>query len=133
MSAFIGNADAGPGRLVQAWRDRRFVLVVSPMLLAELEAVFSRPKFARWATDGRATAYVAALGARSEHQPDPDEQPPAVRDPGDDYLVALTRATDADLLVSLDNDLLDAELGEIAVVDPAVFLLRVEQAGHSSY
>jgi uncharacterized protein len=118
---------------VQAWRDRRFVLIVSPMLLAELEAVLLRPKLARWATNGRAAAYVAALSARSEHQPDPDEQPPAVRDPSDDYLVALTRATDADLLVSLDNDLLDAELGEIAVVDAAIFLPRVEQAGHSSY
>ena len=128
VSAFIGNAEAGPGRLVQAWRDRRFVLVVSPMLLAELGEVLSRPKFARWASDGRGAAYVAALGARSEHHPDPDEQPPVVRDSDDDYLVALMRATEVDLLVSLDNDLLDAELADIAVVDPAVFVGRVEGA-----
>ena len=133
VSAFIGSADAGPGRLVQAWRDRRFVLIVSPILLTELETVLSRPKFARWASDERAAAYVAAFGARSEHQPDPDEQPPPVRDPADDYLVALMRATEADFLVSLDNDLLDAELEDIDIVDPAVFLGRVEQAGHSSH
>jgi predicted nucleic acid-binding protein len=47
VSAFIGDPDAGPGRLVEAWRDRRFVLVVSPLLLAELGEVLSRHKFAR--------------------------------------------------------------------------------------
>ena len=52
VSAFIGDPEAGPGRLVDAWRDHRFVLVVSPLLLAELEEVLLRPKFARWAGDG---------------------------------------------------------------------------------
>ncbi len=123
VSAFIGNPDAGPGRLVDAWRDRRFVLIVSPLLLGELGEVLSRPKFARWAKDGRGAAYVAGLAARSEHQPDPSQPPiPAVRDPDDDYLIALMRVTQADLLVSLDRDLLDAELDDITVVDPAAFI-----------
>lgn len=128
VSAFIGSPDAGPGRLVAAWSDRRFVLVVSPLLLAELAEVLARPKFARWASDGRAEAYVAALAARSEHHPDPDEPPSVVRDPKDDYLIALMHAAHADLLVSLDNDLLDAQLDDIAVLDPAIFLTRVDQA-----
>ena len=127
VSAFIGSPDAGPGRLVAAWSDRRFVLVVSPLLLAELAEVLARPKFERWASDGRAEAYVAALAARSEHHPDPDEPPSVVRDPKDDYLIALMHAADADLLVSLDNDLLDAELDDIVVLDPAVFLARVRE------
>jgi putative PIN family toxin of toxin-antitoxin system len=128
VSAFIGSPDAGPGRLVAAWSDRRFVLVVSPLLLAELAEVLARPKFARWASDGRAEAYVAALAARSEHHADPDEPPSVVRDPKDDYLIALMHAADADLLISLDNDLLDAQLDDIAVLDPAIFLTRVDQA-----
>lgn len=128
VSAFIGNPDAGPGRLVDAWRDRRFILIVSPLLLAELGEVLSRPKFARWADNGRGDAYVAAFGARGEHQPDPSQPPsPRVRDPDDDYLVALMRGTRADLLVSLDRDLLDAQLDGITVVDPAVFIGRLEQ------
>ncbi len=89
--------------------------------------MLARPKFARWASDGRAEAYVAALAARSEHHPDPDEPPSVVRDPKDDYLVALMHATDADLLVSLDDDLLDAELPGIDVLDPAIFLTRIDQ------
>jgi uncharacterized protein len=129
VSAFIGDPDAGPGRLVEAWRDRRFVLVVSPLLLAELGEVLSRPKFSRWAGEGRGAAYVAGFGARSEHRPDPDESPSSgVRDPDDDYLVALMRATEADVLVSLDRDLLDAQLDGIIAIDPAVFIGRLEHA-----
>jgi uncharacterized protein len=128
VSAFIGNHDAGPSRLVEAWRDRRFVLIVSPLLLAELGEVLSRPKFARWAGDGRGDAYVAGLEARSEHQPDPPQPPSSrVRDPDDDYLVALMHATNADVLVSLDRDLLDAVLDGITIVDPAVFISWLEQ------
>jgi hypothetical protein len=46
VSAFIGDPAAGPGQLVEAWCDRRFALVVSPLLLAELDEVLLRPKFA---------------------------------------------------------------------------------------
>ena len=127
VSAFIGDPNAGSGRLVDAWRKRRFILVVSPLLLAELREVLSRPKFARWAGDGRGDAYLAAFSARSEHHPDPAQPSPSrVRDPGDDYLVALMHATRADVLVSLDRDLLDAELDGVKVTDPAVFVSSLE-------
>jgi putative PIN family toxin of toxin-antitoxin system len=127
VSAFIGNPNAGPGRLVDAWRDRRFILVLSPLLLAELAEVLSRPKFARWAGNGRAEAYVAGFSARSEHQPDPSQPPPqTVRDPDDDYLVALMHTTQADVLVSLDRDLLDAQLDGITIIDPATFVGSLE-------
>ncbi len=129
VSAFIGDPAAGPGQLVEAWRDRRFVLVVSPLLLAELDEVLSRPKFARWAGDGRGAAYVAGFDSRSEHQPDPVDPPSSgVRDPDDDYLVALMRTTQADFLVSLDRDLLDAQLDDVAAIDPAVFVGRLKRS-----
>jgi putative PIN family toxin of toxin-antitoxin system len=129
VSAFIGDPKAGPGQLVAAWADRRFVLVVSPLLLYELAEVLARPKFARWAGDGRAEAYVAAFRARSEHRVDPPERASAgVRDPDDDYLVALRQAAQADFLVSLDRDLLDAPLPDATVVDPATFLGAVERS-----
>jgi uncharacterized protein len=122
VSAFIGDPEAGPGRLVTAWRDRRFVLVVSPLLLDELADVLGRPKFERWSSQGRAPAYIAALRARSELRSDaPSAQPIEVRDPDDHYLVALSREAEADYLVSVDRDLLDAEL-DLPVVDPAVFV-----------
>jgi putative PIN family toxin of toxin-antitoxin system len=122
VSAFIGDPDAGPGRLVTAWRDRRFVLVVSPLLLDELTDVLGRAKFERWSSDSRASAYIGALRARSELRSDvPSAERIEVRDPDDHYLVALSREATADYLVSLDHDLLDAEL-DVPVVDPAVFV-----------
>ena len=111
VSAFIGDPNAGSGQLVAAWRDRRFVLVVSPLLLGELEEVLSRPKFARWTSAGRARAFLGALRARSEHRSDPAaSSSTTVRDPDDDYLVALYQDAEVDFLVSLDRDLLDATL-----------------------
>lgn len=122
VSAFIGNPDAGPGQLVAAWREHRFVMIVSPLLVSELGEVLARPKFARWSSGDRDVAYVAAFAAQSEHRSDPDDAGGHVRDPDDDYLVALARATKVDAIVSLDKDLLDAALDGIAVMDPFRFL-----------
>jgi predicted nucleic acid-binding protein len=55
-------------------------------------------------------------------------RPRGVRDPEDDYLVALMRATQADFLVSLDRDLLDAQLDDVAAIDPAVFVGRLKRS-----
>lgn len=122
VSAFIGNPEAGPGRLVAAWSDRRFVLVVSPLLFDELTDVLGRAKFERWSSQGRARAYIAAFRARSELREDvPSARRIEVRDPDDHYLVALSREAGVDYLVSVDHDLLDAEL-DVPVVDPAVFV-----------
>jgi putative PIN family toxin of toxin-antitoxin system len=128
VSAFLGNPEAGPGQLVAAWRDDRFVLVVSPLLLAELGEVLARPKFARWASDGRAEAYVGAFAAHSERHPDSDDAAGSVRDPDDDYLVALARTSKADALVSLDRDLLDAPLDAIPVLNPFLFVETLRQS-----
>ncbi len=125
VSAFIGDPDAAPGRLVTAWSEGRLVLIACPEPLAELDDVLARPKFVRWSADGRAVAYVAAFAAGSERRPDPAEVSPSVRDPADDYLVALAREAHADVLVSLDRDLLDAGLTDIAIERPAAFLARL--------
>jgi uncharacterized protein len=122
ISAFVGSPDAGPAQLVAAWEDERFVMVVSAKLLAELDGVLSRPKFAHRTGHQRGAAYVAAFAARSEHLPDPDDDGGHVRDANDDYLVALARAATADAIISLDRDLLDAQLVDLAVMDPARFL-----------
>jgi putative PIN family toxin of toxin-antitoxin system len=125
ISAFVGEPTAGPGRLVEAWRDQRFVLVASPGLFAELDDVLARPKLERWASDGRGQAYVDGFRARCEQHADSADPPPMVRDAADDYLVALVRSSAADVLVSLDRDLLDASLPDLTVLDPAQFLGRL--------
>ena len=62
---------------------------------------------ARRAGDGRDDAYAGALAARCEPHADPPVMP-GTRDSDDDFLVALARAAQADLLVSVDRDLLEA-------------------------
>ena len=90
-------------------------MVVCPLLLDELAQVLARPKFKRWAAHDHGAAYVAAFAARSAHHPDPTIQTAIVRDPKDDYLVALARAANADVLVSIDNDLLEAPVDDVPI------------------
>ncbi len=122
ISAFIGGADGPPRKLIYAWREGRFTLVVSPALLNELTTVLSRPTFDRWTANERAALWIASLSAGGDHRDDPDTPPVGIRDPKDEYLVALGRRTDVDVLVSGDGDLLEAELDGLKVVRPAEFL-----------
>jgi uncharacterized protein len=122
VSAFIGNQEASPGRVVDAWQDGRLSMIVSPQLLNELKDVLERPKFTRWSSAGRGAAYVAGFGARSEHHSDPAAQGSHLRDPKDEYLVALALAAGADALVSLDRDILDASVEGLLIVSPTAFL-----------
>ncbi|MGO9791982.1 MAG: putative toxin-antitoxin system toxin component, PIN family [Solirubrobacteraceae bacterium] len=61
ISAFIGGADGPPRKLIYAWREGRFTLVVSPGLLNELATVLGRPKFARWSGNERAVLWIPLL------------------------------------------------------------------------
>jgi uncharacterized protein len=122
ISAFIGGADGPPRKLIYAWREGRFTLVVSPALLNELTTVLGRPKFERWTGNERAALWIASLSAGGDHRDDPDTAPVGIRDPKDEYLVALGRRTDVDVLVSGDGDLLEAELDGLKVLRPAEFL-----------
>jgi putative PIN family toxin of toxin-antitoxin system len=126
VSAFIGRPEAGPSQIVAAWREGRFALVASPRLLDELREVLSRAKFARWSAEGRGEMYAAAFAATAQIHDDPPASP-ATRDPADDYLVALARSANADLLVSVDRDLLEANLSDVTVISPADFLARLAQ------
>ncbi len=78
ISAFIGGADGPPRKLIYAWREGRFTLVVSPGLLNELATVLGRPKFARWSGNERAVLWI-----------------PLLDDPPDGVCVCVSNATPA--------------------------------------
>jgi hypothetical protein len=126
VSAILSSRGA-PGRLLAAWRNGAFELVVSPLLLAELRRALSYPKLARMVPPVDADALVALLGRVAEVARDPSG-PPTVRsaDPKDDYLIALAAAERA-VIVSGDTHL--TELADrIPVRRPAEFLAEVEAA-----
>jgi len=122
VSAVI-NPFGAPARVVEAVTSEELVAVVSQHLLDEVTAVLIRPKFRRWVSIADAVAFVEALGGYADLHPDPDTPAPRVRDPEDDYLVALAEAAEA-VIVTGDADLLDADLNPPAIT-PRDLLARI--------
>ena len=128
VSAFITRRGGSPDRIVRAWREGAFELVVSPRLLAELADVLARPKFALQSAEGRAEAYIAAIAADAITIDDPPDPPAVSPDRGDDYLIALARAARADLIVSGDTHLTQLDDPTPPVLTPRQFLEELEEA-----
>lgn len=110
-----------PAKLLLSAGEGDFELIVSPLLLEELELVLRREKFRRYIDQDGVSAYLDLLRRSAEIAADP-ETPPPIRcaDPDDDYLVALAHGQNA-ALVSGDSHLLDLA-GQIPVHSPADFL-----------
>jgi putative PIN family toxin of toxin-antitoxin system len=107
ISALIKPASA-PGEVLRAIDTGLVVPVVSPILLAELDRVASRPKFRRWFSLSAAWAARGLLEQRGVWYADPAPSGALTRDRADDYLVRLANVSEADCIVSGDKDLLDA-------------------------
>lgn len=105
--------------------DRRITAVVTQGLLDELGAVLGRPKFRRWVELDDALGFVEALGREALLRPDPVGVARRVRDPDDDYLVALAEEADA-VIVTGDADLLDADLTPSAIT-PRELIERLDR------
>jgi putative PIN family toxin of toxin-antitoxin system len=98
-----------------------FELIVSPLLLEELEVVLSRKKFRRYVTVEEVGDYIAFISGQGTLVPDPEQPAPlSSPDPKDEYLLALAYSQKA-ILVSGDSDLLDLT-GGAPICAPADFL-----------
>jgi putative PIN family toxin of toxin-antitoxin system len=86
-------------------------LIVSPLLLDELEGVLNRDKFRRYFDLTAAREYVDLLRHDATVVADPEGPPPLYSaDPNDDYLLTLAHSQKA-VLVSGDKHLLDIGRG----------------------
>jgi len=108
------NPYGTPARVVQAVLARQVMAVANQHLLDEPATVLARPKFRRWIALADAVASVEALGREADLRPEPGAVPQRVRDPDDDYLVALGDAAEA-VIVTGDADLLEADLTPPAI------------------
>jgi putative PIN family toxin of toxin-antitoxin system len=124
VSALIAPRDTPPSRVLRAWARERFELVASPQLIAEVAGVLARPKFERYVTPDEVADFLDILRSDAVVHPDPAVVERATRDPGDDYLVALAKAAEA-VLVSSDRDLLEADIGDLEVLNARDFLDRL--------
>jgi uncharacterized protein len=110
-----------PAKLLLSARAGGFDLVVSPLLLDELESVLQRKKFRRYVDLDGVAAYLDLLRRDAQLAADPETPSPIhCTDPDDDYLIALAHSQNA-ALVSGDSDLLKLS-DTIPVFSPAEFL-----------
>lgn len=112
-------------RVIQAWTDARFELVVSPLLLAELERVLRRPKFEHAVSETEICGLVEALHEEASNVADPPPEPGLTADPGDDYLVALARTSRANCIVSGDAHLTGLPDPRPPVFTPGEFVVEI--------
>lgn len=122
VSAAITPRRTPPDLVVRAAVDGAYVLVISQMLVRELESVLGRSKLRRYLSAEDAAEFVERLRRIAHMAQDPKVRAAVVRDPQDDYLVALALASKAEVLVSSDRDLLEADITSPVVVDPKAFL-----------
>ena len=117
-----------PRRILDAARDGIIKLYTSPVLLAELEDVLSREKFARRLATANVTVQdlvsgFSALATVIEAEP---IEPVILVDPDDDAVLACALSADSEVIVSGDSDLLDLkEHKEIRILTATEFLAEI--------
>ena len=117
-----------PGRLIDAAQAQRIELASSAALLAELQGVLSREKFARQlAGRGLTVADVFdGYAALVDIVTPAAIKPTITRDPADDRVLAAALAAQADLIVSGDAHLLDLKsFQRIEIVTAAAAIKRI--------
>jgi len=106
VSAFLWGGI--PAAVLSAAREGRIILFPSPALLAELENVLARDKFAaRIARVGITTEQMTAGYRALATTVRPAAIDPTVRDPDDDHVLACALGAQAELVITRDQDLLD--------------------------
>ena len=116
-----------PARVVAAWLDGGYDLVVSPLLLQELERALGYPKLRKRVTGAETQELLNPLRRDADLHDDPPGPPPVSSpDPGDDYLISLAAATQS-VIVSGNRYLLDLR-DELPVYTPAEFLSLIDES-----
>lgn len=124
ISALL-TAGGSPAKVLLAWLDGAYDLVVSPLLLAALKRALGYPKIAARIEATEAAELISLLRRQADVLDDPRRAPRITSpDPGDDYLIALAEAARA-VIVSGDSHLLGLA-GELPVYSPTEFLAVLE-------
>jgi uncharacterized protein len=123
----ILSAKGPSADILRASRDGLFELVISEMLLTELNRTLRYPKLRKRIPPEKANAFANWIRDHGTVAEDPEGPPPVrSRDPDDDYLLALAIDRRA-YLVTGDQDLL--VLGDdLPILTPARFATTLRQS-----
>lgn len=124
ISAAIRPSGA-PGRIVTELLARdAFTLVISPAIVAEIEAALGLTKIRRYLRDpDEAPLWLADILVIADLVEDTGAVVGICRDPADDMVLSAAREGRAELIVTGDADLLAlVECEGIAIVTPRAFL-----------
>jgi putative PIN family toxin of toxin-antitoxin system len=112
--------------ILRASRDGQVELVVSEMLLAELNRTLANPKLRKRIPAEKAAAFANWVRDHGRLAEDPAGPPPVgSRDPNDDYLLALAIDRRA-YLVTGDQDLLVLS-NDLPILSPAQFVAKLRE------
>ena len=101
-----------PAQMLDAWRERRYLLITSPAIIAEVRAVLNYPRIRRKyaITDEDVEQLVALLEREAVVVPGDAEMDGAIpEDPADERVLACAVEAGADCIVSGDHHLLDLQ------------------------
>lgn len=107
LSGIASNPERPPGLLIAALYEGRFESIVCPTLLGEVRRGLKRGYFRNHVAEEEIERVVLTIATASVQLRDPKRPPAILRDPSDDYLVALARVARARAIVTGDKDLLD--------------------------
>jgi putative PIN family toxin of toxin-antitoxin system len=121
------SAKGPSAEILRASRDGLFELVISEMLLRELNRTFRYPKLRKRIPPEKAIAFVNWIRDHGSVAEDPEGAPPVgSRDPGDAYLLSLAIDRRA-YLVTGDQDLLVLS-DDLPILTPAEFATMLRQS-----
>jgi putative PIN family toxin of toxin-antitoxin system len=107
LAGVVGRPEGTPALILPALIDSKFDALACPRLLAEVSRGLESRHFRARLEEGQAADIVAAISESTVHLRDPDNPEPVLRDPVDDYLVALARAGGAEAIITGDKNLLE--------------------------
>ena len=120
-----------PAQVLDAWRERRYLLVTSPAIIAEIRATLNYPRIRRKyaITDEDIEQLVVLLEQDALVVPgDADVAGSIPQDPTDEMVLACAVEAQASAIVSGDRHLLDLDMyQDIPILTVRQFLERLER------
>ncbi len=101
------HGESPPSLLYADLGGTRFEIVVCPELLVEVARGLRKPYFRERVSEEELAEIVAGIADVGTMRDDPKAIEAILRDPSDDYLLALAREAGVEAIVSGDKDLLD--------------------------